>query len=107
MITQVFDVARFPPWIHCVDIDVGERFFQRMKRMFCVKLRAKQSGFFSSGSHKQQRAAWRRIQVCEGARELDKRCNAGRIIDRAVKNLVALQLWMTSEMVPVRSINDV
>src|SRR5207245_7272605 len=41
------------------------------------------------------------------AAELDNRRHTGRIIDRAIKNLIALQLGMTPEMVPVRGVNDV
>ena len=35
------------------------------------------------------------------------RCNARRVIDGPVKNLVALQFGMTPEMVPVRGVNDI
>src|SRR4029077_13054713 len=41
--TGVFDVARFAPDIHAVDVDVGQCFLERVKWMFRIKFRAEQA----------------------------------------------------------------
>ena len=75
--------------------------------MFRVEFRAEQSRFFGCGGHEQDRPFGRRIQFCERGRELNNRRHARRVIDRAIENLIALQFGMTSEMIPVRRVNDV
>src|ERR1043166_2592858 len=37
---DVFDVARFAPDVHAVDVDVSQRFLERIKRMFGIPFRA-------------------------------------------------------------------
>ena len=75
--------------------------------MFCVEFRDEKPGLFGGCCHKQVRAFRRRIYFCKRCCELDKRGDTGRVIDCAIKNLIALQFGITPEMVPVRCVDDV
>src|SRR4051812_13135081 len=44
--TQILDVARFAPNVHAVEVDVGQRFLEGIKRMLRIILRTEQSRFF-------------------------------------------------------------
>ena len=50
-VADVLDVARFTPGVGAVDVDIGERFLERIERMLCVILRAEQPGFLRGRRH--------------------------------------------------------
>src|SRR5437588_11782962 len=58
---DVLDVARFAPDVHAVDVDVGQSFLERIKRMLGVEFRAKESRFLGGCAHKKNRALRRWI----------------------------------------------
>src|SRR4051812_9124425 len=93
-VTDVLDVARFPPDVQRIDVDVGKRFLERVKGMLGVPFRAEKSGFFGGRAHEQDRTSWRRRSFWECARQSDDGRIARRVVDRAVKNLIALNLRM-------------
>ena len=72
----ILNIARFAPDVHAVEVDVRERFVQRIERVLRIKFCAEQSRFFGCRCHEQHRALGRRICFRESGRELDDGRNA-------------------------------
>src|SRR5262249_57227032 len=54
--THILNIARFAPDVHAVEVDIRQRFLQRIERMLRIKFCAEQSRFFGCGCHEQHRA---------------------------------------------------
>ena len=104
---HVLDVAGAAPHVHAVDVDVGEGFGQRVKRVFGVELRTEQAGFLRRRGQEQDRARHGGGERLESPREGQHGRHPGRVVHRAVVDPRRVRRVVhLAEVVPVGAVND-
>lgn len=100
------EVFRAAPLVDAIDIDVRERFVQRIKRLLTVVLSAEQTLLFGGNGDEQNRAGRLRGQLRVGLRQFEQGRYARSVVDRAVVDLVPLQVGVAAQVIPVRRVNN-
>ena len=95
------------PGIQAIHIDIRQSVFQRIQRIFGVIFRAQQALLLGGYREEQDGAFGRGLQFGIGACDFQQPGAAGGVIDRSVIDLIALEAWISAEVIPVRRVDHV
>ena len=101
------DVARPAPLVDAVLVDLGQSLVERVERVLGVILRAEQSLLLGGDREEEYRALRGSLKFGERLGDFEQGGDARSVVNRAVVNLIARQIVVFAQMIPVRCVDDV
>ena len=95
------------PLVDAVDVDVRGGLRERIERIERVVLGAEQALLFGRDHQEQERALRLRLRLLQRLRDLEHGRDAGRVVERAVVDRVAVDRRADAQVIPVRRVDDV